>query len=127
MTRINCGVDPSELPRKALIAEHREITRIPNAVWSGRVDMADLPERFTMGRGHVRFFYDKLGYLRERYLGLWQECVDRGYNVTCKLAAFDDVPLGPYAPTEADRQVTLARLAARGHELVPRREACSTS
>lgn len=110
-------MDPRELPRKALLAEHREITRIPNAVRSGRAVMTDLPVKFTMGQGHVRFFYDKLGYLRERYLELWQECVDRGYNVTCKLAAFDGIELGRYEPSEADRAVTLSRLAARGHDL----------
>jgi hypothetical protein len=32
MTRINVGVHPSELSTKHLIAEHREIKRIPNNV-----------------------------------------------------------------------------------------------
>ena len=32
MTRINVGIDPSELNMKMLMAEHREIKRIPNCV-----------------------------------------------------------------------------------------------
>ena len=30
MTRINCGIPPEELSDKHLLAEHREIKRIPN-------------------------------------------------------------------------------------------------
>ena len=36
MTRINVGVDPSELNVKMLIAEHREIKRIPNLIKIGK-------------------------------------------------------------------------------------------
>ena len=32
MTRINVGIPPAELTGKHLIAEHREIKRIPNCI-----------------------------------------------------------------------------------------------
>ena len=67
MTRINSGVDPKELSDKHLIAEHREIKRIPNKVKSGKYDITDQPKFFKMGTGHVKFFYDKLKYLYDRY------------------------------------------------------------
>ena len=122
MTRINGGVHPSELPRTALIAEHREITRVPNAVRRNpNVNTAALPESFRFGEGHVRFFYNKLCYLRDRYISLYDECVLRGYNVTDKTSAFDGLPghvMGCWIPGEADRQLTLARLKERGHELI---------
>jgi hypothetical protein len=35
MTRINCGIPPAELTNKHLIAEHREIIRIFNAIAEG--------------------------------------------------------------------------------------------
>jgi hypothetical protein len=122
MTRINGGVYPSELPRTALIAEHREITRVPNAVRRNpNVNAATLPESFRLGEGHVRFFYNKLCYLRDRYISLYDECIRRGYNVTDKTSAFDGLPshlMGHWIHSEADRQLTLARLKERGHELI---------
>lgn len=122
MTRINCGIDPCELPGVALLAEHREITRIPNVIRAGRARLDNLPTRFTMGIGHVRFFYDKLGYLLDRYCALRDECWRRGYQVQNKELAFTGVPLGAYLPTPADRKITLARLATRGHVLINLKE-----
>jgi hypothetical protein len=45
MTRVNAGVEPITLTREHLIAEHREIKRIPNAVRQGRVRLENIPER----------------------------------------------------------------------------------
>lgn len=70
MTRINVGIPPRELTNKHLTAEHREIKRIPNAVKTGKAKMVGIPAQFTLGTGHVKFFYNKLGYLRQRYLEL---------------------------------------------------------
>ena len=82
MTRINVGIKPKNLTQRHLIAEHREIKRIPNAVKSGRFNMDNQPSIFTLGTGHVKFFYDKLLYLKKRYEEIYQECIERGYNVT---------------------------------------------
>lgn len=82
MTRINVGVLPSELTDKHLLAEHREIKRIPNMVASGKAKIENIPEKFTLGTGHVKFFYDKLKYLHKRYKLIYQECKRRGFNVT---------------------------------------------
>lgn len=119
MTRINVGVEPWELPRAALLAEHREITRIPNAVREGRAKGSPV-DRFKLGMGHVRFFYDKLGYLKRRYEALYRECRRRNYNVTDKRAAFDGLPeeiMGDYHAKPIDRRKVLDRLDARGHKL----------
>lgn len=75
MTRINVGLDPEELADDVLLAEHREMTRIPNAVRSGRANLdAPAPEAFCLGPGHVRFFYRRLGYLQRRYAAVYVEC-----------------------------------------------------
>lgn len=121
MTRINVGVRPLELPDKLLLAEHREITRIPNAVKSGRAKVVDLPERFTLGKGHVKFFYDKLGYLRRRYADLLQECRARGFAVTDKTNAFDNLPperLGDYSTSPEDRAIIVGRIESKGFTLL---------
>ena len=116
MTRINVGVEPSELTNKHLIAEHREIKRIPNCIKSGRYSLKGQPSIFTLGTGHVKFFYDKINYLKIRYISLYDECIKRGFNVTNFKNAFDDIPnefMGDYIPTTRDRDIILERIAER--------------
>lgn len=82
MTRINVGVDPDELPSKLLMAEFYEMIRIPNAIISMRVDLSvPIPLEFTLGKGHVRFFYNKIKYLHERYSEIYVEAKSRGFLV----------------------------------------------
>lgn len=116
MTRINCGIPPAELSDKHIIAEHREIKRIPNLVKKGRYSMKGQPAEFTLGTGHVKFFYDKLGYLLERYKQLYDECVKRGFNVSNYASAWDDVPdvmMGSYSPTQRDIDLIRNRIEER--------------
>lgn len=113
MTRINVGVKPSELNYKHLLAEHREIKRIPNAISKGKYNLDGIPDKFTLGKGHVKFFYNKLLYLHFRYLDLYSECVKRGFNVTCYNSCFFNMPnelYNDYNPTEQDRQLILDRI-----------------
>lgn len=116
MTRINCGIPPAELIDKHLLAEHREIKRIPNTIKSGKARIENIPDKFTLGKGHVKFFYNKLKYLNNRYLEIYQECISRGFNITAFHAAFEDLPkelYNDYTPTEADRKIIRARIADR--------------
>ena len=89
MTRINAGIPPAELSDKHLLAEHREIKRIPNMVKSGKAKVENIPDTFTLGKGHVKFFYNKLGYLFHRYQRVYNECLKRGFNVTNYTEAWD--------------------------------------
>ena len=59
MTRINT-VPPQELCDKHLMAEIREITRIPNTIKSGKARIEGIPPDFRLGSGHVNFFTTKL-------------------------------------------------------------------
>lgn len=54
MTRINL-VPPEELCDQHLLAEHRELTRIPNAVAKGKYHLKGQPAEYKLGEGHVRF------------------------------------------------------------------------
>ena len=80
MTRINL-VPPSELCDQHLLAEHRELTRIPNAVAKGKFNLQGQPADYKLGEGHVRFFFNKLAFLKRRYDELHQESKSRGFNV----------------------------------------------
>lgn len=70
MTRINSAIDPKNLTDQHLIAELRELPRIFTAV-NKRIEKGesfdDIPEKFTLGTGHVKFFYDKLSFLYQRH------------------------------------------------------------
>jgi hypothetical protein len=88
MTRINAFIKPAELSDKHLIAEHREIKRIPNTIKSGKARIEGIPDKFTLGKGHVKFFYDKLLWLHTRYMQIYEECKNRGFNVTLYAEAF---------------------------------------
>ena len=68
MTRINVGIPPAELVNQHLIAEHREIKRIPNCIAKGKYSMEGIPDKFKLGTGHVKFFYNKLLYLKNKHM-----------------------------------------------------------
>lgn len=90
MTRINL-VPPSELSDQHLFAEWREIKMVPKALRRSLNArgiygvLNSIPKEFTLGQGHVMFFYDKGNYLHHRYGLLTYELVKRGIN--CNLHA----------------------------------------
>lgn len=116
MTRINAGIPPAELSNKHLMAEHREIKRIPNCVAKGRYNLRDQPIEFTLGKGHVKFFYDKLLYLKKRYDQLYQECLNRSINVQYYGDAWNDIPddlMKDYIPNDRDVKLIRQRIKER--------------
>ena len=118
MTRINVGIPPAELGDKHLMAEHREIKRIPNCVNRGRYSLDNQPDTFKLGTGHVKFFYDKLLYLKRRYDSLYDECRKRGFNVQNYANAWIGTPehlMNDYTPTERDRVIIKQRIDERIH------------
>ena len=113
MTRINAGILPEDLTSKHLIAEHREIKRIPNCVGKGKYNMDNIPDKFKLGTGHVKFFYNKLLYLKNRYRSLYEECIRRGFSVQNYINAWDNVPedlMNDYVPTNRDRKIIKERI-----------------
>ena len=116
MTRINVGIPPKQLTRQHLIAEHREIKRIPNVIAKGKFNLKGQPKEFTLGTGHVKFFYDKLGYLKKRYEEIYFECRRRGYDVTYYGDAWNGIPenmMGDYQPTIKDIEIITERINQR--------------
>ena len=116
MTRINAGIHPSELCDRHLLAEHREIKRIPNMVKSGKAKLSGIPTEFTLGQGHVRFFYDKIGYLKRRYLEIRRECISRGFRVADYGGSFEGIEPGlmnDWHPGEREREMIRKRIDER--------------
>lgn len=81
MTRLNV-IDPRDLLDEHLQAETREIIRIVN-------ELRNYPERFcitgnvpyTLNKGHVKQFRDKLLYVAKRHRRLRLEMISRGLKV----------------------------------------------
>jgi len=80
MTRINV-IPPKFLTDEWLLAEHRELKRIPNKILSGVAKTFSGVPKYTLGKGHEIFFRNKLTYLRLRYDAIHKECLKRGFNV----------------------------------------------
>lgn len=121
MTRVNCGIPPKELSNKHLIAEHREIKRIPNAIKNGKAIIKNIPIEFTLGKGHVKFFYNKLKYLHNRYNKIYKECKNRGFNVTYFGESFTNLPnelYKNYYPTNKDKKIVIERIRKKNNETI---------
>jgi len=122
MTRINC-IPPRELSREHLIAEYRELPRtfalVRAAIERGETpDDPRNPPSYTLGTGHVRFFYCRLGYLVKRQGAIIEEMRSRGYRPTFDdvAALIADIPLAwcqDWEPTPEAVAANLARIAAR--------------
>lgn len=112
MTRINT-IDPQDLLDQHLFIEYREITRVATlhrAPKPGEV----MPQTYTLGAGHVKFFYDKGEYLAKRCEALHTELVARGYNVTKK--QYKQHIAGcrnDWTPARQDRITNLTRLQTK--------------
>lgn len=130
MTRINV-VDPLLLTRQHLLAEWHEIGRIITLAEAG-VNAAEIPARYTLGKGHMKFFTDKLGYITLRMAWLAKEMELRGYAVD-KSKQIDAVARAicvgfgqEWQPDEIDLTVNLCRLIERAPDHRPYRDEYDT-
>lgn len=118
MTRINL-VPVETLCDQHLLAEHRELKRIPNCLLKGilQYDYKDRPATFTLGKGHVKFFTNKLMWLWKRYNALHKECLDRGFNVSYQFRNLElehhGFPLEDWLPTDTEITVSQERITAK--------------
>jgi hypothetical protein len=116
MTRINIGIPVETLCDAHLLAEGREIKRIPNVIAKGKFSLKGQPNQFTLGTGHVKYFYDKQLYLLQRYKEIHQECLARGFNVQDYSSAWNDLPkelMNHYQPTKNDIWIVNQRIQER--------------
>lgn len=122
MTRINASLNPKYLTDEQILAEHRGIKRIPwflsRALYLNceRTVLDSVPESFILKEGHIKFFYDKQEFLVKRYQLIYQECLNRGFNVIDLSGSWDKVrSLAPrfwqdWEPTDEDNEEVLERI-----------------
>lgn len=122
MTRINV-VPVTELSREHLIAEYREITRIPGNLEkslnrkSKPFSFDEIPSSYTLGKGHVKFFYDKMMFLEKRFDDLVVEMLSRGYTpkyLDCpRFAACGEDFYNDYEPDSKALEINRKRIEER--------------
>jgi deoxyribonuclease (pyrimidine dimer) len=127
MTRINV-VEPSTLHTRHLCAEYRELPRVfalAHAAYMRQDGWSKKqPKNYTMGSGHVTYFYDKLKYLADRHKNLVDEMLKRGYapqHTECLEAQWKaKFPSGywkQYVPTEEAVKINMERINQRLGEM----------
>jgi deoxyribonuclease (pyrimidine dimer) len=119
LTRINL-VEPTELTDQHLVAEYREI-RLLTALLQRTLKSARgfvperVPDRFTLNKGHVYFFFDKGAYIHKRYDALREEMIKRGMSPQHEFQT-DLWPTELYndwEPSEVDKEIVRARIKER--------------
>lgn len=100
MTRINANIDPKNLIDQHLLAEYREMVRIPNAVnkdYAKAISAIETaPKSFKLGTGHVVFHYDKLKYLHKRFKAIKAELTKRNIQNNMEDDMFHNLPQDLY-------------------------------
>ena len=115
MTRINL-LSPSELADQHLVAEWRELPRIFGLVKKKLDEQKPILvwKKYTMGTGHVRFFYDKLLFLQKRHQALVKESQKRGFKLSktekISLHVFPKVYCQDFRPSKADLAISQQRI-----------------
>lgn len=109
------------LSRNHLIAEYRELPAVFGHVRRAQAkggEIKNQPAQFTLGTGHLKFFYDKLGWILKRYELLVAEMRDRGYDpkypdLGSKMIGLDDKWFGQWEPSEAEIAISRQRIEER--------------
>lgn len=121
MTRINANISPMNLTDEHLLAEHREIKRLPHnyqmALKSGSIN--HIPKEFVLGKGHVIFFVDKPLFTLSRYQELRDECIRRGFmvdNYSRNWSVYGGAVSRSnksYTPSDRDNHIIIERITER--------------
>lgn len=126
MTRINADISPEALTDQHLMAEWREIKMVPKALVRALKTksvsdvMKSIPKKFCLNVGHVRHFYDKMGFLQDRYEKLTKELLAREYQIDAtRTLPTDGIPYVFFkgaSYTSEDRSVVRSRIIQRVSE-----------
>lgn len=121
MFRINL-IPVQELKKELLLSEFYNIPRvfdlIRRQVAAGRRPTdCHIPERYSLDKGHLRFFYDKGQWVMNRYDEVKQEMFRRGLIISsAPNKMISDLPpewLGDWFPNDDDIRVSLSLVAEK--------------
>ena len=110
MVRVNL-VPPRELMDQHLVAEYVEIMMLVGHT-KKYPSLDGIPETYRLGEGHIKFFKNKLGYLKKRHELISREMKRRGFRTDKKLdlKGFGKEYFVDWVPGEKDFKVIRARI-----------------
>ena len=113
MVRINL-IHPRKLSDQHLIAEYDEMLMLVSYIKRYPV-LEGIPDKFTLNKGHMKFFKDKVLYLKDRHEKLKEEMRKRNFktNKTIKLSEFKKQNKGDWKPNSKDKKIIKERIAQR--------------
>lgn len=124
MTRINI-VSVKEISNKQLMAEYHESIRVFGYVLKSKSIPSDIPSHYCLGKGHVKFFFNKIPYLLNRYKEINQELTNRGYKLNNEtftknlekgklaLQKYPEIQRNDWTPSLEEMMINQARIDER--------------
>ncbi len=118
MTRINSAIPVKYLTDEMLLAEHREIKRLPSVLLKAIQcnSINNIPNKFCLGTGHVKFFLNKMLFIFNRYKIIKNECIKRNFDITDYSSNFlniDNQYMNDYIPTNDEYNLLKERITER--------------
>jgi len=119
MVRINI-INPKYLTDQHLIAEYDEmlmllgyVKRYPAIKFIKGI--SEIPESYTLNKGHMKFFKNKLKYLKIRHELLKKEMRNRNFvtNKTINLNKYPSSLCNDWKPDNADYKIILDRITQK--------------
>ena len=123
MTRINADYELKKLTDQHVMAEYRELPMVIAALKRSlrtqpiNTVLKKIPNSFTLNKGHVTFFYNKLTFLSNRYERLIVELKERGYkldeNRTLDFEGIPEVFFRDWKANDKDNLIIEARISEK--------------
>jgi len=115
MVRINL-IHPSKLSDQHLIAEQVEILMLISYIKKYPQLDGTEPKEFTLNKGHMKFFKDKVIYLSRRYNKLHHEIIYRGFKHQWRFPDISELPkelLNDWTPSYNDKLLIRSRILSK--------------
>jgi deoxyribonuclease (pyrimidine dimer) len=110
MVRVNI-INPGKLSDQHLIAEYLEIMMLLG--YAKKYPQSEgIPERYKLGKGHIKFFKNKLIYLQKRHEDIKKEMGKREFKVNknIDLKGFDKSLMNDWKPRKEDFNIIKERI-----------------
>lgn len=113
MVRINL-IKPKYLADQHLIAEYAEILILLDYI-KKHPETDNIPKKFCLGKGHQKFFKNKILYLKKRHEKLKQEMKKRNFHPkkTINLKNYKKSLVKDWKPNKEDLKIIKKRITER--------------
>ncbi len=110
MVRVNL-INPKYLTDQHLVAEYLEIIMLVKYIKT-HPSLENLPKNYTLGKGHMRFFKNKVKYLQLRHEKIKKEMQKRGIktNKTLNVNSLTSSHFKNWKPSNKDLKIIKQRL-----------------